>query len=64
MFKSKIYPLWLNIACLIVLLMVPIGFIMALTMPNSLTGYLIAGLGFLGITIFGEMATKISKEKE
>ena len=61
MFKSKIYPLWLNVVAAIVLLMVPVGFVISLFF--SWQGFLIAGLGFLGIGIFGQVAHNMQGEK-
>ena len=63
MFKSEIYPLWLNIVAAIVLIMVPVGFVISIFF--SWPGFLIAGLGCLGclgVGISGNIAHTYKKE--
>lgn len=61
---AKTYPLWLNIICAICLALPIIGFIVVIFSDFFSIGMFIMGIGFLGIAVFGEIATRIGKPKK
>jgi len=61
---TKTYPLWLNIVAAICLALPIIGVAISMFSDYFSTGMFIAGIGCLGIGVFGEIAARISKKKK
>lgn len=59
--KQK-YPTWLNCACIINLLLFPVAIVILIIKDDSLNGLLILMVAFLGLSFFGELANRYSKD--
>lgn len=55
--KNRIYPLWLNVIAIPILILVPIGLFLSIVGYTG-WGYSLLFAGFLGIWIFGTIAKR------